>query len=91
MAHPLVLAATPRGDEQTKSMSAGGRVRHPTFGLWPVSLREDLRAALEDGVRKVVVWTEKHDGREALFEDSDAFFNVNTPEDLERARRRAGA
>ncbi|MEI4232480.1 molybdenum cofactor guanylyltransferase MobA [Roseovarius sp. D22-M7] len=91
MTHPLVLAATPRGVEETKSMSAGGRVRHPTFGLWPVGLRDDLRAALEGGVRKVVQWTEKHAGREALFEDADAFFNVNTPEDLERARRRAGA
>ncbi|MGI3209508.1 molybdenum cofactor guanylyltransferase MobA [Roseovarius tibetensis] len=91
MTHPLVLAATPRGSEDTKSMSAGGKVRHPTFGLWPVSLRDDLRAALEGGVRKVVVWTEQHAGRDAVFDDEDAFFNVNTPEDLERARRRAGA
>lgn len=91
MAHPLVLAATPRGDEETKSMSRGGQVRHPTFGLWPVALRDDLRAALEGGLRKVVLWTEKHGGREALFDDPDAFFNVNTPEDLAEAQRRAGA
>ncbi len=91
MAHPLVLAATPRGDEDTKSMSRGGQVRHPTFGLWPVALRHDLRAALEGGLRKVVIWTEKHGGREALFDDGDAFFNVNTPEDLARAQRRAWA
>ena len=91
MTHPLVLAATPRGAEETRSMSAGGRVRHPTFGLWPVALRDDLRAALKQEVRKVVIWTERHDGREALFEDADAFFNVNTPEDLAEARRRAGA
>ena len=91
MTHPLVLAATPRGAEETRSMSAGGRVRHPTFGLWPVALRDDLRAALKQEVRKVVIWTERHDGREALFEDAGAFFNVNTPEDLADARRRAGA
>jgi molybdopterin-guanine dinucleotide biosynthesis protein A len=91
MAHPLVLAATPRGDEETKSMSRGGHVRHPTFGLWPVALRHDLRAALEGGLRKVVLWTEKHGGREALFDEADAFFNVNTPEDLAEANRRAGA
>ncbi len=91
MAHPLVLATTPRGAEDTRSMSAGGQVRHPTFGLWPVSLRDDLRAALEGGLRKVVLWTDAHDGREALFEDAGAFFNVNTPEDLDEARRRAGA
>lgn len=88
MAHPLVLAATPRGeDETTKSMSRSGLIRHPTFGLWPVALRDDLRAALHDGLRKVVIWTEKHNGREAVFTaDSDPFFNVNTPEDLDKAR-----
>lgn len=77
MEHPLVLATTP--DPQR------GRARHPTFGLWPVALRDDLRAALEGGLRKVVLWTEKHGGREALFPDEDAFFNVNTPDDLARA------
>ena len=93
MAHPLVLAATPRADgEATKSMSGSGRIRHPTFGLWPVALRDDLRAALQDGVRKVVMWTEKHGGREALFEaPGDPFFNVNTPEDLETAQAMAEA
>ena len=79
MMHPLVLAATP--DEKR------GQVRHPTFGLWPVALRDDLRDALNEGLRKVVIWTEKHNGREALFPVSgiDPFFNVNTPEDLARA------
>lgn len=71
---PLVLAATPDG-------------RHPTFGLWPVTLRDDLRAALNNGLRKVVQWTDAHNGREAMFEGAgDPFFNVNTPEDLEKAR-----
>mgnify|MGYP001081673770 FL=1 len=88
MTHPLVLAATPRGEgEKTKSMSRSGLIRHPTFGLWPVALRDDLRAALNDGLRKVVIWAEKHDGREAVFDaDCDPFFNVNTPEDLQQAR-----
>ncbi|WP_099913497.1 molybdenum cofactor guanylyltransferase MobA [Puniceibacterium antarcticum] len=76
---PLVLAATPDPER--------GQVRHPTFGLWPVALRDDLRAALADGVRKVVQWTDRHQGREALFavDGFDPFFNVNTPEDLARA------
>jgi len=88
MMHPLVLAATPRGEgETTKSMSRSGLIRHPTFGLWPVDLRHDLRDALNEGLRKVVVWTEKHEGREAVFEaEQEPFFNVNTPEDLEQAR-----
>ncbi|MBU2981870.1 molybdenum cofactor guanylyltransferase MobA [Lentibacter algarum] len=73
MQHPLVLAATPDG-------------RQPTFGLWPVALRDDLRAELEGGLRKVVLWTDKHGGRLAEFADEGApFFNVNTPEDLAKA------
>lgn len=87
MAHPLVLAATPRGEEKTKSMSRSGLIRHPTFGLWPVALRDDLRGALGEGIKKVVIWTEKHGGREAVFaaDGGDPFFNVNTPEDLQAA------
>ncbi len=76
MTHPLVLAATPDPEK--------GQIRHPTFGLWPVALRDDLRAALTEGLRKVVLWTDQHDGREAVFPvgSIDPFFNVNTPEDL---------
>jgi molybdenum cofactor guanylyltransferase len=81
MAHPLALAATPDARR--------GSARHPTFGLWPVALRDDLRAALQNGLRKVVLWTEQHDGREAVFPDEAAFFNVNTPEDLAKAEAMA--
>ena len=79
MTHPLVLAATP---DPVK-----GQVRHPTFGLWPLALRDDLRAALNEGLRKVVLWTDRHGGREAVFpvHRIDPFFNVNTPDDLARA------
>ncbi|CUX80100.1 MAG: molybdopterin-guanine dinucleotide biosynthesis protein MobA [Roseibaca calidilacus] len=59
--------------------------RHPTFGLWPVALRDDLRAALETGMRKIVLWTDQHDAGTALFasEAGDPFFNINTPEDID--------
>ncbi|KQI71609.1 molybdopterin-guanine dinucleotide biosynthesis protein A [Loktanella sp. 5RATIMAR09] len=59
--------------------------RHPTFGLWPTALRDDLRAALNDGLRKVVLWTDKHGCATAAFPDDAAFFNVNTPQDLVKA------
>lgn len=88
--HPLVLATTPRtGDEALKSGGGKRTNRHPTFGLWPVALRDDLREELENGLRKVVLWTDKHDGREALFpaQPFDPFFNVNTPDDLIRAQK----
>ncbi|MBO6896184.1 MAG: molybdenum cofactor guanylyltransferase MobA [Shimia sp.] len=82
--HRLALAA---------SGEPGGKLwRQPTFGLWPVALRDDLRAALQSGLRKIVIWTDKHDAGQAAFVQSgiDPFFNVNTPEDLEEARRIAG-
>lgn len=72
----LVMAVTP--DPERKF------ARHPTFGLWSVSLREDLRAALEGGVRKVVQWTKPLGCAEVVFnfDGGDPFFNVNTPEDM---------
>ncbi len=60
---------------------------HPTFGLWPVSLAGDLRAALGDGVRKILQWTDRHQPGFAVFpfKAGDPFFNINTPDDLARA------
>jgi molybdenum cofactor guanylyltransferase len=65
-----------------------GEWRHPVVGLWPVSLREDLRRALlDDGLRKIELWTERHGVAIANWpaEPVDPFFNVNTPEDAARA------
>ncbi len=76
----IALAATDTPDK--------GLRRQPTFGLWPTALRDDLRAALKAGTRKVVAWTDRHAAATARFDagDSDPFFNVNTPEDLALAR-----
>lgn len=81
MTAPLVLSAT--------RDRSGNIWRHPTFGLWPVSLRNDLRDSLEAGLRKVVDWTEKHQAREVVFETVpfDPFFNINTPKDLNLAEQ----
>lgn len=79
----LLLAAENGGCDIALAATPGGR--HPTFGLWPVALRDDLRAALHDGLRKVVLWTDKHGGTVAEFPDDAAFFNVNTPDDLAKA------
>lgn len=83
-----LLAAARRADTPialAASHTTEGLERHPTFGLWPVSLRRDLREALEGGLRKVVLWTDRHGAASAVFPD-EAFFNINTPEDLERAQ-----
>jgi molybdopterin-guanine dinucleotide biosynthesis protein A len=67
-----------------------GAWRHPVAGLWPVALRHDLRHALvEEGLRKIEVWTERHGVALAEWPDApvDPFFNVNTPEDAARAEQ----
>jgi len=77
----IALAAT--------KIEGGKTARHPTFGLWPVALRDDLRSALQNGLRKVVLWTDQHGAETHVFEsgDIDPFFNINTPEDLELANK----
>jgi len=65
-----------------------GERRHPTVGLWPVALRENLRRALlNEGLRKVEVWTRRHGVAIADWPATpiDPFFNVNTAEDAMRA------
>lgn len=82
----LQLAAEEQGKPIALARTADGR--HPTFGLWPVELREDLRAELQAGTRKVLAWTDKHGTAFADFPsgDIDPFFNVNRPEDLVTAQ-----
>jgi molybdopterin-guanine dinucleotide biosynthesis protein A len=82
----LTDAAAPSGLALAATREEGRTVRHPTFGLWPVALRDDLREALAGGLRKVVLWTDRHGAGIAVWGDAAAFFNVNTPDDLETAR-----
>ncbi len=65
-----------------------GEWRHPVVALWPVALRDDLRAAVTDeGLRKIEVWTTRHGVALADWPAApvDPFFNVNTPEDAAEA------
>ncbi|MTE00563.1 molybdenum cofactor guanylyltransferase MobA [Paracoccus sp. YIM 132242] len=71
------------------SRDAEGRVcDHPTFGLWPVALRDALRAFLAGGGRRVRGFALAHAPALAVWDavPVDPFFNVNTPEDLARAQ-----
>jgi molybdopterin-guanine dinucleotide biosynthesis protein A len=55
-----------------------------------VALADDLkRAMVEEGVRKVDVWTARHRLARATFETGpvDPFFNTNRPEDVAEAER----
>ncbi len=80
---PQLLLA---GGDAGFSLAASPGGRQPTFGLWPVSLRDPLRQALHDGLRKIVQFTRAHGAGKANFPDDTAFFNVNTPDDLTAAK-----
>lgn len=72
------------------AVAASGGREHPVNGLWPVSLRHNLRRALvEDGERRVGKWVARQGAATASWECDpvDPFFNVNEPADLAEARR----
>lgn len=70
----------------------GGDI-HPTFGLWPVALADDLDHFLRSGERKVRLFAQAHTCDYVEFpsldcngEKFDPFFNINRREDLIRAQ-----
>ncbi|HET6518260.1 MAG TPA: molybdenum cofactor guanylyltransferase MobA [Geminicoccaceae bacterium] len=84
-----LLAAVEREGADMACAASGGRA-HPVFGLWPVRLEGELRAAmLDEAVRKVDVWTARYRLAEVAVptEPFDPFFNTNRPDDLTEARR----
>lgn len=80
--HGIVLAA---GLDE-----AGQATDHPTFGLWPVALRDDLAATLAADQRRVRRFAERHQPGRAVWPDA-VFANINTPADLARAEARLAA
>lgn len=87
----LLAAAAGAGADMACAGSAGRA--HPVCGLWPVRLRGDLRRAMvEEGIRKVDIWTARYRLARADFsaDPLDPFFNANTPGDLAEAERLLG-
>jgi len=69
--------------------SSHGR-KHNIFGLWSLDLYEKLKDdVINKKVRKVQDWTEKNKIKnlEFKFKDYDPFFNINSEEDLEFAKK----
>jgi molybdopterin-guanine dinucleotide biosynthesis protein A len=81
---PQLLLAAESSPSGAALADSGGRT-HPTFALWPMALREDLRAALARGEAKVMDFARQHQAALARFSDDRAFLNINTPEDLAAA------
>ena len=63
--------------------------RHNIFGLWSIDLIDQLEKDLENGSRKVEKWANGIGVKtiNMSFEKEDPFFNINTKEDLEKAKK----
>ena len=76
-------------DSLLLSASSHGR-KHNIFGLWSLDLYDKLKDDLVNKkIRKVQDWIEKNKIKNLEFEfkDYDPFFNINTKEDLEFAKK----
>ncbi len=81
--------------DDTIVMAKSSQNRHPTFGLWPVALCEPLAEFLTSGdTRKVMVFVQSQAYKYVEFSyhqadnyEIDPFFNINEPNDLEKAHR----
>jgi molybdopterin-guanine dinucleotide biosynthesis protein A len=76
----IAMAATREPDEQGQTVVQV----QPVFCLLKSSLLESLQAFLDSGQRKIDRWTAQHRCVTVVFDDSAAFFNANTVEELRR-------
>ena len=66
------------------------KTRHNIFGLWSIDLLDKLEEDLNKGDRKVELWANSVGVKviDMDFKDIDPFFNINTKQDLEKAKER---
>jgi len=59
----------------------------PVFCLMKAGLMESLVRYIQSGQRKIDRWTGQHRCAVVAFDDGAAFFNANTPDELQRLQR----
>lgn len=81
------LQAARREAGMALAAASSGGWTHPVIGLWPLAIREPLRAAILAGERKIDRFTPAHGIAHAHWsiDPYDPFFNANAPEDLAQA------
>jgi molybdenum cofactor guanylyltransferase len=86
----LAYAATAQDAEIAYAVTteADGRTQpHPVFCLLRASLLEHLVAFLHGGGRKIDAWFARQRSVAVPFDDAQAFFNANTPQELAQLQR----
>lgn len=91
------LMAALTGSDSPCAIAATGGQRHPVAGLWRLGLAASAAEALAQNMRALHRFADAQGCAVAQFSpvsiggtDVDPFFNVNTPEDLERAEMLLG-
>ena len=76
-------------DEDKLFFIKSNNTRHNIFGIWSIDLIDKLEESLENGDRKVENWANSVGVNivNMNFEKNDPFFNINTTEDLEKAKK----
>ncbi len=75
----IVIAAT---------LDAGQQQAQPVFCLMATTLRHSLAAYIQAGHRKIDRWARQQRCATVVFDDAAAFFNANTPDELQRLQPR---
>ena len=75
-------------DEGKLFFIKSNNTRHNIFGLWSLDLMDKLEEDLDKGERKVEIWANSIGVKNInmKFENKDPFFNINTKEDLKKAK-----
>lgn len=82
-----------RAESQDIVLASSAGFRQPTFGLWSVALLDELHQFLTQGEeRKIMRFVQQHKWTCVEFagnsgNESDPFFNVNTPDDMKLAEQ----
>ena len=78
--------------DATSAIAASNGRTHPVVGLWSIGLLAAVTASIQDGVRAMHRFAEQQKSAVVDFPSVtargvsvDPFFNVNTPDDLQRA------
>ena len=80
----------PKKSEKKLFFLKSGSRRHNIFGLWSLELKETLLEDINNGHRKVEEWANKVGSEIIEIDDKNEynFLNINTKEDLEKAKNK---
>ena len=92
LVHRLGMSLRAEGAEMAiaATLDNGQLQPQPVFCLMEACLAGSLRAFIQGGQRRIDRWTGSHRCATVVFEDTAAFFNANTLDDLQRLQTPPG-